>query len=110
MIAEGDLITTNYCGRWPETFRVVEVRRDCQCGRWSNWQSTLVRGRQRLPHLHVVALDERGERCWWNGMIERDGRLVSTQRLWHRDNDEDEYQRIHPEILLVEKATQGSLF
>lgn len=103
MITAGDLITTNYCGRWPETWRVISVRRDCECGRYSVWPS-LVPGRQRLPHLHIIALNERGGRSYWNGILERDGRLIDTHRMWI------DGRRIHPEIFVVEKATQGSLF
>lgn len=104
MIYTGDIITTNYCGRWPQTWQVTAVKRDCECGRYSVWPSRLIPGRQRLPHLHITALDERGEKAWWNGMLERDGRLINSGRIWTLG------QRIHPEILLVERAEQGSLF
>ena len=104
MIYQGDTITTNYCGRWPQTWRVIEVRRDCQCGKWSQWPLSSHSGRQRLPHCHIVALDERGSRSWWGDMLERDGRLIASGRMWIQG------KRIHPEILLVERAEQGSLF
>lgn len=110
MITAGDIITTNYCGWWPQTWRVIEVRRDCQCGRWSHWPLSSHSGRQRLPHLHIVALDERGERNWWNGVIERGGRLIESSRMWVRPRGSEAYQNIHPEIRIVEKAAQGNLF
>lgn len=103
MISAGDIITTNYHS-WGETWRVVEVRRDCACGRWRRWPLRYHAGRQRLPHCHIVAVDERGERAWWNGLLERDGRLIESSRIWHKG------RRIHPEIKLITKAEQGSLF
>lgn len=103
MIYPGDVIATNY-DRHGQTYQVIDVRRDCTCGAWSTWPLRSHLGRQRLPHVHVVALDDRGERNWWSGLLERDGRLIESGRMWFGTD------RIHPEVFLFERAEQASLF
>lgn len=103
MIRAGDIVTTNYA-QWGERWRVVEIHRDCDCGHWSRWHLTFTRGRQRLPHIHLVALDlERHTWSWWNGLIERGEGLIGTSRMWCQG------RFIHPQVTLIERAQQGSL-
>ncbi|MCT8466982.1 hypothetical protein KZO85_00125 [Chromohalobacter canadensis] len=102
-IVAGDLITTNYHGPYYDTgpYRVLEVKSNCRCRQH----------RQRLPHWHITAENlATNTHSWFNGyVIDSQGRLRHTARTLHRVG-ENEFARIHSEILVVEKAQQGSLF